>query len=87
MVMHTYLHCFPLSLYTAETWHDVLVEYVDIVSPVGPRVFVPESDHVTQFVDDNSEFVAVFADRDRLRPAATLADERTAPTSTFTTSE
>ena len=62
------------------TWHYVLVEDVHIVAPVWSRVFVPESDHVTQFVDHYAELVTVLAYRDRLRSAATLPDERTTST-------
>ena len=61
------------------TWHDVLVEDVHVVAPVRARVFVPESDHVTELVNDDAELVTVLADRDRLRTAAALTDERTAP--------
>ena len=65
-----------------QTWHDVLVEDVDVVAPVGARVFVPEADHVTELVHDDAELVAVLADRDRLRPAAAFAHERTTPAPT-----
>lgn len=33
---------------------------------VGSRVFMPESNHVTKFVNDYAAFVTVFADGDRL---------------------
>jgi len=42
-------------------------------------MFVPETDDVTQFVDNDAELVAVLADRNRLRAVAALSHERTAP--------
>ena len=57
----------------------MLVEDVDVVAPVRARVFVPESDHVTELVNDDAELVTVLTDRDRLRTTAALTDERTAP--------
>ena len=63
------------------THHDVLVDDVHEVVAVGPRVLVPEADHVTQLVHDDAELVAVLADADHLRAAAALADERAAPVS------
>ena len=56
----------------------MFVENVYVVAPVWARVFVPKPDHVTQLVDHDAELVTVLADRDRLRPAASLPDERTA---------
>ena len=57
----------------------MFVENVNVVAPVWSRVFVPESDHVTELVDHYAELVTVLAYRDRLRTAATLAHERTTP--------
>jgi len=49
-----------------------------IVASVRARVLVPESDHVSELVDDYTELVAVLAYRDRLRSTTTLSYERTA---------
>ena len=61
------------------TGHDVLADDVDVIVAIGSRVLVPEADHVTQFVDDDAELVAVLADGDGLRSVAALANERAAP--------
>ena len=61
------------------TWHDVFVQDMYVVASVWPSVFVPESDHVTQLVDDYAELVTVLADRDCLRSAAAFPDERATP--------
>jgi len=50
-----------------------------MVVSIRSRVFVPEADDVTKFVDDDAELVTVLADRDRLRTVAAFSDERTAP--------
>lgn len=47
--------------------------------PIGPGVFVPESDHVSQLVDHDAELVAVLADGDRLSPVAATTHETAAP--------
>ena len=39
---------------------------LDVVISVRPRMFVPEADHVTQFVDENSKRAAAGSDRDPL---------------------
>ena len=57
------------------TRHDVLGDNVHVFIAIRPRVFVPEADHVTQFVHDDAEFVAVFADGDRLGPVTTAPHE------------
>ena len=64
---------------TPLTRHDMLVDDIDEVIAVWPRVFVPEAAHVTQLMHHDAELVAVLADADHLRTAATLAHERTAP--------
>ena len=46
--------------------------------PVGPRVLVPEADHVAQLVDHDAELVAVLADRDGLLAVSATADKRAA---------
>ena len=64
---------------TPLTRHDMLVDDIDKVVAIRPRVLVPEADHVTQLVHHDAELVAVLVDADHLRTAATLAHERTAP--------
>lgn len=46
--------------------------------PVRPGVFVPEADHVPQFVDYDAELVAVLPNGDRLSTTAAFANERAA---------
>ena len=46
-----------------------------MVVAVGSRVLVPETDDVTQFVHDDAEFVAIFADGYGLRSVAALANK------------
>lgn len=60
------------------TSHDVLVDDLNMVIAIGSRVFVPEAHHVPQFMNHDSELVAVLADRNGLRPIASPADKRTA---------
>ena len=67
------------AVVTPLTRHDMLVDDIDKVVAIRPRVLVPEADHVTQLVHHDAELVAVLADADHLRTAATLAHERTAP--------
>lgn len=64
---------------TMMTCHDVGTHDLHVIVAVGPRVLVPEADHVTQLVHHYAELVAVLADGDRLRSVAPLADERAAP--------
>jgi len=61
------------------TRQDIFKDDLDVIVSVRSRVLVPEADHVTQFVDDDAELVAVLADRDRLRTVAALSHEWTAP--------
>jgi len=61
------------------TRQDIFKDDLDVIVSVRSRVLVPEADHVTQFVDDDAELVAVLADRDCLRSAAAFPDERATP--------
>lgn len=42
------------------TWLNVVPDNADVFVSVGPRVLVPESDHVTQLVHHNAKLVTVF---------------------------
>ena len=53
---------------------------MDVIVAIGSRVLVPEADHVTQFVDDDAELVAVFADGNCLSAVAAFTYKRTAST-------
>ena len=57
------------------TRQDIFKDDLDVIVSVRSRVLVPEAHHVTQFVDDDAELVAVLADRDRLRTVAALSHE------------
>ena len=48
------------------TFLDVLVDDLDVVVAIWPRVFVPEPDHVTQLVHYYPKLVTIFSDRNRL---------------------
>ena len=65
------------------TGHDVLADDVDVIVAIGSRVLVPEADHVTQFVDDDAELVAVFADGNCLSAVAAFTYKRTASTASW----
>ena len=60
------------------TGHDVLVDDLDVIVSVRSGVFVPKADHVTEFMDDNPELVAVLPDGDGLGTVPALPDEGTA---------
>lgn len=61
------------------TWLNVVPDDADVFVPVGPRVFVPESDHMTQLVHHDAELVAVFPDGNGLGASATTAHIGAAP--------
>jgi hypothetical protein len=61
------------------TRHNVLEDNLNVFVTVGSRVLVPEADHVTKLVNDDTQLVTVLANRDCLRSVATLANERTTP--------
>lgn len=61
------------------TWLNVVPDDTDVLVAVRSRVFVPESNHVTQFVHHNAELVAVFPDRYGLWAASAPADIGAAP--------
>lgn len=44
----------------APTWLNVIPDNADMFITVRPRVFVPESDHVTQLMHHNAKLVTVF---------------------------
>jgi hypothetical protein len=62
----------------ALTGHDVRVNYFDVLIPIGSGMFMPESNNMTQFMDDDAELVAVFPDTDGLSAASSFANKRTA---------
>jgi len=53
---------------------------VDVIVAIRSRVLVPEAHHVAEFVDDDAELVAVFADGNCLSAVAPLTYKRTAST-------
>ena len=58
------------------TWLDVLAHDGDVAVSVGPRVFVPEADDMTQFMDNDAELVTVLANGDGLGAPTTRSEER-----------
>lgn len=52
---------------------DVFSNDGHMIVSVWSGVFMPKSDHMAQFVNDNPEFVAVFANRNSLRTITTPA--------------
>lgn len=61
------------------TWLNVFSNNADVFISVRPCVFVPESNHMTQFMHHNSELVAVFPDWYGLRPTSTTTHIGAAP--------
>ena len=57
--------------------HNVLADDLHVVIPIGTSVFMPESNHVTQFMNNDSELITVLSDRDGLTAVASLAHKRT----------
>ena len=57
----------------------MLIDDVDELIAVGSCVFMPESDDMSQFVDNNSELVTILSDADYLRAVLTPTHERTTP--------
>lgn len=49
-----------------------------MIVAIGPRVLVPESDHVTQLVNHDAKLVAVFPNGDGLRAVTTTTHVGTA---------
>ena len=57
----------------------MLIDDVDELITIGSCVFMPESDNMTQFVDNNSELVTILSDADHLGTVLTSTHERTTP--------
>ena len=57
------------------TRHDVLVDDLHVVVPIGPRMFVPEANYVAKFMDNNAKLITVLAYGDRLASITTLANK------------
>ena len=49
-----------------------------MVVSIGSRVFVPESHHMAEFVNNDAELVTILSDGNRLRSVTTLSDKTTA---------
>lgn len=58
------------------TLHNVFRYDLYILIPIGTGVFMPEAHHMAKFVDDDTEFITIFANGYGLRPRAALANER-----------
>lgn len=57
---------------TSLTHHDVAIVDVNMVVSIRTCVFVPEADHVTQLMHDNTKLVAVLANRNSLGTSTLL---------------
>ena len=53
------------------TWLDVFPYDSHMVISVWPRVLMPKAYHMAQFMNDDSKFITVLANRDCLRPIST----------------
>lgn len=62
------------------TWLYVLSNNADVCVPVGTCVFMPEADHMTEFVNNNSKFIAVLANGDSLGSITSPTHIRTTST-------
>lgn len=61
------------------TWLNVFSNNADVFISVRPCVFVPESNHMTQFMHHNSKLVAVFSNWYGLRPTSATTHVGAAP--------
>lgn len=59
---------------SSRTWLNVVPDDADVLVAVGSRVFVPESNHVTQFVHHNAKLVTVFPNWYGLGSASSPSD-------------
>lgn len=64
--------------YNQSTCHYIVSDDLDVVVSIGSGMFVPKSNHMSQFVHNYSEFITVFPDRYRLWTVAALSDKRAA---------
>lgn len=60
------------------TDYNVISHDLHVIVTIGPGMFVPEADHMSKLVHDDTELVAVFTNGYRLRTVATFAHKRTA---------
>lgn len=65
------------------TTHDILPDDIDVVISIRTGVFVPEPNHVSQFVHHNAKLVAIFPDADSLTTISTFTNKRTTTTRSF----
>lgn len=68
-------------LRTPLTVHNIFSDDVDMLISVWSSVFMPETDNMSQFVDDNAELVAVFSDADCLGAVSSFSYEGATPES------
>lgn len=68
-------------LRTPLTVHNIFSDDVDMLISVWSSVFMPETDNMSQFVDDNAELVAVFSDADCLGTVSSFSNEGATPES------
>lgn len=60
------------------TGHYVVPDDLHVSVTVRPGMLVPETNNVTQFVNNYAELVAIFPDADCLRTVPSLSHERAA---------
>ena len=65
------------------TRHDIVADDLHMTVAIRPRVLVPETDHVAQFVNHYAELVAVLSDTYCLRTVPSFPDERAASAKLF----
>lgn len=80
LLLHLFQHyCWGIAKTWTPTWLNVVPDNADVFVSVGPRVFVPESNHVTQLVYHYAKLVAVFPDGYGLRAPSTTTHIWAAP--------
>lgn len=57
------------------TGHDIFTDYVNMIVSIRSGMFVPESNDVTQLVDDDTELIAILADGNGLRSITPFANK------------
>lgn len=72
-------HIIAEGLLRGPTWLNIIPDNADVFVSVGPCVFVPEPNHMTQLVHHDAKLVTVFPNGYGLGASSTTTHIRTAP--------
>lgn len=64
--------------YNQNTCHYIVSDDLHVIVPIGSGVLVPKPNYMSQFMHDDSEFVAIFSDGYSLWTVATFSNKRAA---------